>query len=306
VLSAYTEKSNIAFGNVVGSNIFNVLLILGLAAVIAPLYVSRQLVILDVPIMIGASVAVMVFGLDGRIGRLDGFFLFGALLCYLGHLFFKGRSGAQLPATDLPAPEEVVLRAASSSQLRNIGLLLCGLGMLVLGSHWLVRAAVEFAGYLGVSELVIGLTVVAVGTSLPELATSAVASARGERDIAVGNVVGSNIFNLLCVLGISGLVSPHGISVSPQALHFDLPAMIAVAVACLPIFFVGNKILRWEGALFLGYGGIYIMRTVLDATDSARLDNLDAAMLLFVIPLTLTTIGVVTVREWRARHNGHH
>jgi len=307
LFSVSTGQADIAIGNVIGSNIFNVLLILGLSAVVAPLVVSQQLVILDVPIMVAASIAVLVLGLDGRIGQLDGLLLFGALVAYLVFLGVTARRGKAHPGheipeiPEIPETDEAASVSPGAARLRNLGLIVVGLAMLVLGSRLLVEAAVNFALYLGVSELVIGLTVVALGTSLPELATSVVASARGERDIAVGNVVGSNLFNLLCVLGLTGLVAPHGIVVSGEALRFDLPVMIAVAIACLPIFFCGNAIKRWEGALFLGYCVVYVTRTVLHATDSVHLSDLDAAMRIFVLPLTLITLAVITVREFRDR-----
>ncbi len=132
-------------------------------------------------------------------------------------------------------------------------LVLGGLVLLVLGANWLVEAAVNFAKYLGISELLIGLTIVAAGTSLPELATSLLAAIRGNRDIAVGNVVGSNMFNILGVLGISAAIASAELTVAPQLLAVDMPFMAAVAFACLPIFFTDNMIVRWVGGLFLAY-----------------------------------------------------
>src|SRR5690606_6941911 len=156
-----------------------------------------------------------------------------------------------------------------SSHWANIARILLGLRFLGLGARWLVDSAVVFARLLGVSELVIGLTIVAAGTSLPEVATSVAATVRGERDIAVGNVVGSNIFNLLLVLGATALVAAGGIPVQPAALTFDLPVMTAVAIACLPIFVTGYTIARWEGAIFLGYYIAYTTFLVLDSTGHA-------------------------------------
>jgi cation:H+ antiporter len=164
----------------------------------------------------------------------------------------------------------------------------------------LVGSAVEIATWWGVSELVIGLTIVAIGTSLPEVATSLIASLRGERDIAVGNVVGSNLFNLLAVLGLSALVAPEGLTVTQQTLSFDLLVMTAVAVACLPIFFTGHTIARWEGALFLGYYVVYTLYLLLAAQGDARLGMLQAGLLFFAIPLTAVTLLVLS---WRSR--GH-
>ncbi len=190
--------------------------------------------------------------------------------------------------------------------LANTGLGVAGIALLVLGSHWLVMAAVTTARYLGVSELVIGLTIVAFGTSLPELAASVVAALRGERDIAVGNVIGSNLFNLLSVLGLSALVAPAGIPVPAQARNFDIPVMIAVAVACLPIFFVNYRISRWNGALFLGYYIAYLADLLLTATNHAGRHGFRQAMLWFIIPLTVITLAIVTVRAVRYGNSARH
>jgi cation:H+ antiporter len=168
--------------------------------------------------------------------------------------------------------------------------------MLVAGSRWLVSAAVATAEALGVSQLVIGLTIVAAGTSLPEVATSVLAAVRGERDIAVGNVVGSNVFNLLVVLGLGSVVAPNGIPVTPGALTFDIPVMIAVAAACLPVFFVGYRIERWEGLLFLAYYIAYVVYLILTSTAHAAVPAFRTAMLYFALPLTAVTLTVVIAR----------
>jgi cation:H+ antiporter len=180
--------------------------------------------------------------------------------------------------------------------LKCLGLVAFGIGMVVLGSRWLVNGAVLIAQILGVSELVIGLTIIAVGTSLPEVATSAVASLRGERDIAVGNAIGSNIFNILLVLGVGSLVVPNGIIVPATALRFDMPVMIAVAVACLPIFFAGYTINRWEGVLFLGYFVAYTLYLFLQANHYHALGIFSTVMIVFVVPITFVTIIVLAIR----------
>ena len=149
------------------------------------------------------------------------------------------------------------------------------------------------------SELVIGLTIVAFGTSAPELATSVLASLRGERDIAVGNVVGSSLFNLLGVLGLTALVSPQAVQVPPTALRVDIPIMIAASVACLPVFFAGYRIARWEGFLFLGYYAAYLLYLLLAATRHDALPRFSTAMLFFVIPLTVITFIVSVTRSVR-------
>jgi cation:H+ antiporter len=159
---------------------------------------------------------------------------------------------------------------------------------------------VYIAQALGVSDLIIGLTIIAVGTSLPEVATSIIASIRGERDIAVGNVVGSNIFNILFILGAAAMAGNGGIDISQSALSFDLPVMVAVAIACLPIFFTGRKLDRWEGAVFLIYYVAYSVYLILSHQDDSSLGLFSFAMMWFVVPITILTLGVVTVREMRA------
>jgi cation:H+ antiporter len=293
VQSGIAGQGSLALGNVVGSNIFNVLLILGLSASIAPLVVSRQLVRADVPIMIGVAFIFGGMALDGSIGRLDGALLLVGAIGYSAYTLIQSRKeGTPQPDADMAAPPR-------SRWPLQVALVLVGLGMLVVGSEWLVNGAVAFAQAFGVSELIIGLTIVAAGTSLPEVATSVLASLRGERDIAVGNVVGSNIFNLLSVMGLTALVSPAAIPVPDAALAFDIPVMLAALVACLPIFFTGYMIARWEGLLFLGYYVAYTLYLILNATHHAALPFFNAVMLLFVLPLTAITLLVMVIRAWR-------
>jgi cation:H+ antiporter len=158
---------------------------------------------------------------------------------------------------------------------------------------------VTIARAFGISELVIGLTIIATGTSLPEVAATLAAAIKGERDMAVGNAVGSNIFNILGILGLTALFAPGGIAVPETALTFDIPVMIAVAIACLPIFFSDYTIERWEGGLFIAYYGIYLAFVFLAATGSPWAGLLQTAVLGFVLPLTLITIAVTTYRAWR-------
>lgn len=300
VHSSFQGAGDIALGNVVGSNIANILLILGISAIISPLVVAQQLVRLDVPLMIGLSLLLLLLGLDGRLSRLDGLILFAGAISYTVFVIRQSRRENQA-IQDIYGQEfgRDQDRTGWQGWLIQMGLVIAGLALLVIGARWLVDGAVEIASFLGISELIIGLTIVAVGTSLPEIATSVVASLRGERDIAVGNVIGSNIFNILTVLGISGLVAPAGLRVAASALHFDIPVMIAAALACLPIFFTGNLIARWEGLLFLGYYGAYLLYLVLAVTRSPELSTLNAVMLLFVVPLTLVTLFVSVLRALR-------
>ncbi|WP_169976220.1 calcium/sodium antiporter [Tautonia rosea] len=300
--ASLSGQANLAFGNVVGSNIFNILFILGLSALITPLVVAGQLIRLDVPLLIGASFLLLGLGLDERIGRVDGLGLFALILVYTAWLVRQSRKEG------LEVEQEFAKEYGAGSARARVGqlvfqvlLMVVGLALLVLGSRWLVESAVTFARLLGVSELVIGLTIVAAGTSLPEVATSVIASLRGERDIAVGNVIGSCLFNILCVLGLSAAIAPQGVSVPSAALWFDLPVMVAVSVACLPIFASGHRIARWEGALFLGYYVAYTIHLIFAALETGWLSPFRVLMVAFVIPLTVITLAVVAVREWRAR-----
>jgi cation:H+ antiporter len=297
VKSAWAGQPDLALGNVVGSNIFNVLLILGVSAVVTPLRVSSQLVRLDVPLMIGVSLLSLLLAGDGSLGRVDGAILFAGAVAYTVFQIRQSRREAAASRRE----EERSAGAKPRSTIANLLFVASGLVLLVLGSRWLVSGAVAFAEAVGVSELVVGLTVVAAGTSLPEVATSILAALRGERDIAVGNVVGSNLFNLSAVLGLSALVSPAGLPAPPPLLRFDLPVMIAVAVACLPIFASGAVITRWEGALFLFYYLAYTTYVVLDAGQHDALPAFSAVMEAFVLPLTAVTLAVVSWRAWRRR-----
>jgi cation:H+ antiporter len=297
VKAAWAGQADLAVGNVVGSNIFNVLLILGVSALITPLIVAAQVVRIEVPIMIGVSSLVYVMAWDGGLGRLDGAVLFAGVVAYTVMQIRQSRK----ESAAMQAQYDEATGGRASSTLASLGWVAIGLVGLILGSRWLVDSSIVFARVFGVSELVIGLTIVAAGTSLPEVATSVVAALRGERDIAVGNVIGSNIFNVLSVLGLSSLVSPAGIPVAAGVMGFDLPVMIAVAVACLPIFARGARIERWEGALFLFYYVAYTTYVVLAAQQHDALPLFSTAMQWFVIPLTLLTLAVVSWRFWGNR-----
>jgi cation:H+ antiporter len=300
VQSAWVGQVDIAIGNVVGSNIFNVLFILGASALITPLVVNQQLIRQEVPVMIAVSLLFWALAADGGIGRWDGILLFGLIVAYTVLVIRQSRRETQAVEQEY---DEAFASAPDSWDAHwgvQVLLVLGGLALLVQGSRWLVEAAVDFARHLGVSELVIGLTIVAAGTSLPEVATSILAAIRGERDIAVGNVVGSNIFNILAVVGASAVVAPTTLTVSPAVLGFDIPVMVAVAVACLPVFFTGNLIARWEGFLFLGYYAAYTAYLILMATRHDALGPFSAVMGGFVVPLTAVTLLVLSYRHARA------
>lgn len=287
VEAALTGESAVALGNVVGSNIFNVLVILGVSAVVAPLVVRQQLVKLDVPVMVGLSTLPLLLGWDRSFSRGDGFLLLGLLVAYLGFLAWLARRSVQgeadgAPAASRPVPVDVAFAVA-------------GLALLVAGADLLVAGATAVALGIGVSELVVGLTLVAAGTSLPELATSVVASLRGQRDLAVGNVVGSNIFNILFVLGAGAAVGGD-VPVPPGALAFDFPVLLAVAVTCLPVFLTGACINRLEGGVLVTYYVIYTVFIGLQAASHPAREEFGVAVLGVVIPMTIAVAAALWLR----------
>jgi cation:H+ antiporter len=302
VQSAWSGQVDIALGNVVGSNIFNVLFILGVSALIVPLVVHQQIIRQEVPVMIGASLLLWALAADGGISRWEGLLLASLVVAYTFIIIRQSRRETAAIKAEYDEAFDGGAKGWDAHWGVQILLILAGLALLVLGANWLVEAAVTFAKHLGVSELVIGLTIVAAGTSLPEVATSILAAIRGERDIAVGNVVGSSIFNILAVLGISASVAPGDLAVAPAMLAFDIPVMLAVAVACLPVFFSGSAISRWEGFLFLALYLAYTLYLILYATGHDALQGYTAVMGAFVLPLLAVTLVILAVRHWRLVH----
>ena len=292
---------DIAIGNVVGSNVFNVLFILGVSAAITPLVVAGQMIRQEVPVMVGVSLLLLALALDGGIARWDGLLLVALLAGYTVFVIRQSRRETRALQEEYAGEFHIAASASWDDRLWAQALLIAGgLVLLVVGSRWLVAAAIAVAEAAGVSELVIGLTVVAAGTSLPEVAASIGAALKGQRDIAVGNVVGSNIFNILGVLGISAAVAPTALTVAPSMLRFDLLVMIAVALACLPVFFTGFTIARWEGWLFLFYYVAYTGYLVLQAQAHDALGTYKLVFTTFVLPLTAITLAVVAFRARRA------
>ena len=288
--AAVEGKVDVAIGNVVGSNITNILLILGVSALVTPLIVSSQLIRIDVPLMICASLCLWGVASDGFIQPWEGAAMFGLLVVYVVFCIRKSRSESQEVIREFDAEygQEI---SGFRDIAKQLGYVIVGLVLLGFGSKVLVDGAVEIATWLGVSELVIGLTVIAIGTSLPEAVTSIVASYRGQRDIAVGNVVGSNLFNILCVLGLTAIVSPQPLSVSTDALDFHIPVMVAVSMICMPIFLTNTVIRRWEGGLFLLYFIAYTVFIVLTATGYTTL-TLYHPVIYAIVALTLLALIV--------------
>jgi cation:H+ antiporter len=301
--AAISGDTDVALGNVVGSNIVNILLILGVSAVVGGLVVSQRIVRVDVPLLIVVSVVALVMSLDNSVGRIDGLLLFAAVIVYTVWLIRSSRRESSSVRAEYAESVEQLEGAAVERPLAvQIGLVVVGLAGLVIGSQLLVTAATDIAADLGVSELVIGLTVVAVGTSLPELATSVLAAVRGQRDIAVGNVVGSNLFNLMCVLGLSGVVSSAGVPVGDAALRLDFPVMLAATFVLLPIVWNGFVIQRWEGAVLVVFYIAYVAYLVLDTSDHAAAEVVGPAVLIVtpLVMLTFIVLGVQGVRRHRS------
>ncbi|KTC12460.1 conjugal transfer protein TraR [Pseudomonas marginalis ICMP 11289] len=291
--AAFSDNTDIAVGSVIGGNIFSVLVILGLCALVTPLRVARQVLRVDIPLMIGACLLVIALSLTGEFSKFDGVVLLaGLLVC----LFIVVRQGGHAPRHGHADTTE------KPRALMRIAMLAGGLLLLTSGGHLLVDASVVIAINLGLSERIIGLTVIAIGTSLPALMTSLIAAMRGERDIAVGNVIGSNLFNLLGVLGLTALVAPVPLTISPNALVFDLPIMLGVAILCVPLFYSGYRIDRVEGLFLLSLYLTYGLHIVSISTGMLLAERLEGMVLRFIVPLLGIIVAFGTVRAWRRQH----
>jgi cation:H+ antiporter len=289
--AAVSGNADLVLGNIIGSNIANILLILGISAMIKPLVVKLRVVQIDVPIVIGASILLYVIAQDGKLTTIDGVWLLLGLLGYSIFTFFqiKQERENQPEETDFEA-EQRKLSSGWFFYVKNIGFLVIGMGLIVKGSDWMVDSAVELATILGLSQLVIGLTIVSIGTSLPEIATSIATIRKGNTDMAVANVMGSNLYNILLTLGLTVVIAPEVLMVSPAAIALDIPFMIAVSIACIPIFIAGFDITKFDGFMLLFYYGSYVTYLVLDAIGSSFESTMEMVMLYAVIPATLIYI----------------
>ena len=293
-------QADLTLGNVLGSNIFNILFILGMTAVVAPIVISEQLIRLDAPIMLAVSILVLALALDGQLGLLDSLVLLSCLVAYTVFALRQSRVESQKVQDEYAEEFAEKQPRTTGNMVANTFFIVVGLGLLAIGSRWLVDSAVAIARALQVSELIIGLTIVAVGTSLPEVTTSIIAALKHESDIAVGNAVGSNIFNLLGVLGVGTLLAPDGIPVSARVLQFDFLVMIFVALVSLPIFYLDNRISRIEGALLLSYYVFYIGYILMQATGSPALPAATWLIAIFV-PLTFIALLVFAIKSSRSK-----
>jgi cation:H+ antiporter len=298
VSAVRSGSSDIAIGNVVGSNIFNILLIVGVCALVVPLVISWRLVRIEVPLMVGISILLWLFVRDGEIERWEAAILFAGVVVYtIWAIRASRKESAAAQAMSAPGAEPP---ETASPWYVSLGYVAGGLALLVVGSNWMVDSAVEIAQDFGLSELVIGLTIVAAGTSLPELATSVLATIKGERDIAVGNVVGSNIFNILGVLGLSGLVAKTELQASSFVQDVDVPVMILAAAICLPVFFSGRNLMhRYEGFGFIVAYLIYVTYLVWNSSDDGAPSWYIELVWFVMVP---AAVVLVLATAWRDRH----
>ena len=296
---ALTDNADVALGNVVGSNILNILLVLGLSAAIGSLTIEQRIIKRDIPILMAMSLVAYGLVLNESLHRLEGAALFVGLL---GYLWWLLRDARRADSTKTPAAGEVAELLEGSMATKpltfQIGLIVVGLALLVAGSRLLVGSATQIAEAFGVSDLIIGLTVVAAGTSLPELATSVMAAYRGQRDIAVGNVVGSNIFNILGVLGASAALAPSGIAVDRELIRLDFPVMLAATLVLIPICWNGFAIKRWEGALLAAFYVAYVAYLVMESGENTSPQVFRSAMLIGV-PLVMAAYFASGWRGWQ-------
>lgn len=241
----------IAVGNIAGTNVLNLLFIMGLSAFLRPLSLHLQIFTLELPVIVVSAVLMMVLGWDGRLSRGDGLLMFAGGIAYTVLLVrvtqWTSRAARREFAHEFaPEPGEGP-PAAPSVLIRDVLILLVGIAGTVVGAELLVRGAVQIARIFQISETVIGLTIVAIGTSAPELVTTLVSTIRNERDVAVGNLIGSSIYNILVILGLTCIVTPGGLPVDHDLMRFDVPLMAAVAFGAVPIFLSGKSVSRWEG-----------------------------------------------------------
>ena len=290
VLSTLRGEDAIAVSNIVGSNIFNVLVVLGMSALVVPLRVRSRLVRRDLPLLLGVSMATWGMASGGRLTWQAGLALLAGTVM---NVIWEMRT-----AGEHPDEQGDDLSEERSSGPVAAGKLAAGLVLLVVGSQLLVRGATQAAVALGVSQTVIGLTIVAAGTSMPELVTSLVAAYRGKADLAIGNVVGSNLLNQLVILGLCATVSGDGLVVDPVMIDRDFPIMVLTTIACLPIFWTQGVITRLEGGVLVGLYGFYLGEQLLLNQAPGFVDEYRLALLVLALPLLLAFL-TWSVLHWR-------
>ncbi|MGW0161168.1 calcium/sodium antiporter [Mycobacterium sp. NPDC003323] len=256
VVAAQEGSGALAVGNITGTNVVNLLLILGLSALIVPLAMATRTLRFELPVMAGAAVLMLVLTLDGTLSRTDGVILVACAVVYTVAVIRMTRRESRAVVGEYAQAYEPEPAGPRPTPL-YVALMLGGIAVVVIGADWLVDGAVGMARGFGVSDALIGLTVVAIGTSAPELVTTVVSTLRGDRDIAIGNLLGSSIYNVLLILGVTSVVAAGGLTVPAGLVRIDIPVMVAVALACVPIFLTGRRVSRIEGgamvAVYVGY-----------------------------------------------------
>jgi cation:H+ antiporter len=246
VVAASEGSGALAVGNIAGANVISLLLVLGLSALMLPLAIEMRTLRLELPVMAGVAILLWVLAADGVLSRVDGLILVAGALGYTCAVVWSARRETREVANEFveayPNPATSGRRTAL-----HVGMMLGGIAIIVLGAQLLVDAAVEMARGFGVSDALIGLTVVALGTTAPELVTTVVGTLRGERDIAIGNLLGSCMYNILLILGVICLVPAHGLQLPSALVRVDIPILVAVTLACIPIFISGRRVSRVEG-----------------------------------------------------------
>lgn len=298
--AAADGKPDLVLGNILGSNIANILLILGIAGLVKPLKITNRIIKIDVPVVIGASVLLFILSLDGELAPLDGIIILAALMIYSIFVYRQIRQDQKNnQKNNEENPSKLDEPVNAWFYTKYILILLVGLVFIVLGSRWMVDSAVEIAGALGISELIIGLTIVSIGTSLPEVATSLSAVRHNDSDTAVANVMGSNLYNIFLTLGLTIVIAPGALSVSPDALKLDMPFMIIVALACLPLFWPGKVLGRAEAVGFLFYYAAYLTYLVFIAIGHPFKESVEWLMLWVIAPITLLLVITKFVLDYR-------
>ena len=264
--AALIGNGALAVGNIAGTNTVNILLILGLSALIRPLVLQKDTLTLDLPSMLVAGLLMLALTVDGRLSRLDGAVLLTAGVVYTSLVVRSARRSRRLVQAEAPFEKEGTGRQEEKKTLVSLAQLVAGIVLVVISANWLVTGAVGLARLWGVSDAFIGLTIVAIGTSAPELVTTVMSTLRGERDVAIGNLIGSSVYNICIILGVTCLVPETGIPIPQELIWVDIPIMAAVALVCVPVFLSGREVSRVEGGLFVmayaGYlGGLIVTRT---------------------------------------------
>jgi cation:H+ antiporter len=257
--AARLGSGSLAVGNIAGTNTFNILFILGLSALLVPLKLELRSVRIDLPIMVASAAALLLMGWDGTLTAFEGSLLVAAAALYTLTIIRSAQRESRVIAAEFAGAYRIGPVRQPVWEFVSLSILLIlGIAVVVVGADWLVKSSIELARLIEVSEAFIGLTIVAVGTSSPELVTTIVSTIRGQRDIAVGNLIGSSIYNILFILGVTLLVTPAGIQVEPALIQVDIPVMAAVALACVPIFMSGRCISRLEGGLLVTAYMVYL------------------------------------------------